>query len=126
MQAESSMKIWERILRIGLTMLFVILGLWMLNHSVFSFWVSGGPPNNYPEVWYQQGIISGWRAIALFAIGIFVQFQQKVLLNSWVVKVVVLLVASGLAYPSVREFWLIDACLDSGGAWAEEYFQCQK
>mgnify|MGYP001439554454 FL=1 len=120
------MKIWERILRIALTVLFVGLGLWMLNHSMFSFWVSGGPPNNYPEAWYQQGIISGWRAIALFTLGVLVQFHLKVLFNSWVVKAVVLLVVFGLIYPSVREFWLVDACLDGGGAWAEEYFQCQK
>jgi|GEM_PF-4479792 len=125
MQSEYPMKIWERILRIVLTVLFVALGLWLLNHSIFSFWVSGGPPNNYPEIWYQQGIISGWRAIALLTLGVMVQFRLNVVLKSWGARVVVLLVLLGLTYPSAREFLLIDACLDEGGAWSKEYFKCQ-
>jgi len=28
--------------------------------------------------------------------------------------------------PQIREFLLIDACLDSGGRWAEREFQCHR
>lgn len=116
----------ERTIRIVLSVLLISYGLLILNHSFYSFWIAGGPPNKYPDAWYQQGIISGWRAIALIVIGFFCQFRWQKLKSSifsWFVFIVVIL---GFVYPYAREQWLIDTCLDSGGKWSSEYFNCEK
>ena len=115
----------ERALRILLTVFFILAGLWMLNHAIFSFWVSGGPPNDYPEAWYHQGIKSWWRAVALITVGVYCQFTFIKIRKSWIAKLILLLAFLGLMYPYAREFILIDSCLDSGGAWSEQYFTCQ-
>ena len=115
----------ERALRIATTVLFVLAGLWMLNHAVFSFWVSGGPPNDYPEIWYQQGIIFWWRAVVLITCGVLCQFTFTKLKKSWLAKLAIAMVLVGLAYSHAREFILVDDCLDSGGSWSKEYFRCQ-
>ncbi len=31
-----------------------------------------------------------------------------------------------LAYPQLREFWLVDRCLDEGGRWNAATYECQK
>jgi hypothetical protein len=37
-----------------------------------------------------------------------------------------LLVALSISYPSVREWLLIDKCLDNGGSWDAIHFTCKK
>ncbi|KJV06309.1 hypothetical protein VZ94_12315 [Methylocucumis oryzae] len=96
----------------------------MLNYSLYCFWISGGPPNDYPEAWYQQGIISGWYSITLLVSAIFAQFTLKQIKKSIFAKMVIVLVLLGLCYPYVRQYLLIDNCLDSGGSWSSKYFKC--
>ena len=112
-------------LRVLFTVVFMLAGLWMLNHAVFSFWVSGGPPNDYPEAWYHQGIRSFWSAVALITAGVYCQFTFIKIRKSWVAKLVMFFVFLGFMYPFVRELILIDSCLDGGGIWLEQYFRCQ-
>jgi hypothetical protein len=114
----------ERAVRIGLGVAFLCLGLWILNYSFYSFWIAGGPPTNYPEIWYQEGIINGWRAVAVLAVAIMVQFRWSTLRRSWVSWALVLAIILGLSYPYMREQMLIDKCLDGGGAWDDKYFRC--
>ena len=116
----------ERILRIVLTMVFVVAGLLCLNQSMYSFWVAGGPPTDFPNVWYQNGIIWGWRGLALLVFGIFFQFKWRSLRSSWLAKLITAIVIFGMLYPYIREQLLIDSCLDGGGAWSTQHFDCKK
>ena len=120
-----SMKTSHRIIRVILSLLLFVAGLWMLNHSFFCFWLSGGPPNEYPEIWYQQGIVSGWRGIALLVAAFFAQFTFLQLRKSITAIVMVVFVSAGLCYPHVRAYLLIDQCLDAGGQWSAKYFKCE-
>ena len=115
----------ERLFRIVATIILVCAGLLVLNHAMFSFWVSGGPPNDYPQIWYQRGIVMGWRALLLIALGVLIQFSFSTLKKSWFVRGLLVVLILGNAYPYLREFILIDRCLDSGGSWSKEYFECK-
>lgn len=115
----------ERTLRVLIGFGFLGWGLFVLNHSFYSFWLASGPPNDYPEVWYQQGIISGSYAVALFTCGVCCQFYLSKLKSSYIFWFVLFLVAIGLAYPYSKEWLLIDACLDGGGSWSQKYFRCE-
>ncbi|WP_155247353.1 hypothetical protein [Teredinibacter turnerae] len=114
----------ERVIRVLVSSAIVLAGLFLLNHAVFSFWVSSGPPNEYPDYWYQQGIIWWWRATALLMCGILCQFRFATLKASKVVKAVIVISVMGLLYPYIREFILVDICLDNGGSWSKEHFRC--
>ena len=116
----------ERIFRVVLTLIFVAAGLICLNQSMASFWVAGGPPTDFPNAWYQNGIIWGWRGLALLVFGIFLQFKWQSLRTSWLVKLITAIVILGVLYPYVREQLLIDSCLDGGGAWSTQHFDCKK
>ncbi|ODB42013.1 hypothetical protein BB427_10900 [Pseudoalteromonas sp. BMB] len=116
----------EGILRIVLTMVFVVAGLLCLNQSVYSFWIAGGPPTDFPNVWYQNGIIWGWRGLALLVFGIFFRFKWRSLRSSWLAKLITAIVIFGMLYPYIREQLLIDSCLDGGGAWSTQHFDCKK
>lgn len=115
----------ERTVRLVLGVAFVCVGLWILNYSYYSFLIAGGPPTNYPEIWYQEGIISGWRALAVLTLAVLVQFRCSTLRRSRVSWGLVFAIVMGLSYPHVREYLLIDSCLDSGGAWNEKHFRCE-
>ena len=115
----------ERTVRIGITIALVGWGLLVLNHCIYSFWLASGPPNDYPNVWYQRGIKDGWLALTFIAAGVFVQFKWVTVKNNWLVRVCSLSLVIGMVYPQAREFFLIDHCLDSGGSWSVEYFECQ-
>lgn len=105
----------------------IVMGLLYLNGAAFSFWVAGGPPNDFPESLVQRGI---WRiclAFALFFIGsaVFVAVPKLPKLS----KVAVLFLGAAavlLIVPTVREFLAADGCLDSGGSWSKAEFKCQR
>ena len=106
----------------------VALGLLYLNGAVGSWWVSWGPPTNYPESWEQRAISQLGFAIALFATApmLFIAFNHRFNLKTssykyWWVAIIVI----ALSYPHVRAFILTDSCLDSGGAWQATNFRCQ-
>jgi hypothetical protein len=107
------------------SVLLVGYGLIVLNHMAYSFWLSSGPPNDFPQAWYQEGLVSMWQGIALVSLGAFVQFRLATLVPNWFFRVFVVLVVAGLIYPYFREWLLIDSCLDIGGAWDDQSFECQ-
>lgn len=47
--------------------------------------------------------------------------RTKQILFIWLAIVVL-----AFGYPIVKEFFLVDACLDSGGRWIESLFICQR
>jgi hypothetical protein len=103
------------------------MGLLYLNSAAFSFWVAGGPPNDFPESWIQRGIWHLCIAFALFSVGAAVFFAMpkfpklsKIGICFLGMAVVLLIV------PVAREFLISDACLDSGGSWNKGEFRCQR
>ncbi len=110
-----------------LLILFTIVGLLYLNGAAYSSWVSWGPPNDYPNAWEQNALVQLGYSITLLSTGILFfkalkkkfEFKLSKYVYFWLVIVVL-----SLSYPQVREFLLIDNCLDSGGKWSVEYFEC--
>lgn len=122
---ENEMSAKERAVRVVASIVLIVFALLLLNHSFYSFWLAGGPPNEYPQSWYHQGIISGNRAISLIIFGIAVQFSWEKLKKSWLFLLSIVLVFLGFVYPFIREQVLIDSCLDNGGSWQAIYFSCK-
>lgn len=122
---ENEMSAKERAVRVVASIVLIVFALLLLNHSFYSFWLAGGPPNEYPQSWYNQGIVSGNRAISLIIFGIAVQFSWEKLKKSWLFWLSIVLVLLGFVYPFIREQVLIDSCLDNGGSWQTIYFSCK-
>ena len=107
---------------------FVGLGLLYLNSAAASAWVSGGPPNEYPHAWAQRSLIHFCYSVALIASGImaFVALGKSFSFSASKMEYVWLIILLvSLAYPHLREFALVDKCLDSGGAWDKPHFECR-
>jgi hypothetical protein len=108
---------------------FMLLGLWFLNHAAYSSWASWGPPTKYPKAWEHRALVSLCISIVFFSsaimalIGLRKAFDWK---KTKLKYVWVILVIFGLSYPHVREWLLIDKCLDNGGSWDAIHFTCKK
>jgi len=68
----------------------------------------------YSAALFSSGIM------AFVALGKSFNFGASKMKYVWLI---VLLVS--LAYPHLREFVLVDNCLDSGGAWDKPHFECR-
>ena len=105
----------------------LILAALFLNSAFFSLWVAGGPPTPYPEAWMHRALANACTAVALLLMGIagFRCLGSFPRIGSFT-----LLLGLGaitvLVVPWVREFMLVDSCLDSGGRWEELAFRCVK
>jgi hypothetical protein len=104
---------------------FIIVALLYLKGSIYSAWVSGGPPNPYPLGWSRRAI--GHLCFALaslsFGLGLFKGIQMFPRATNGVAVFIVLgaLLALG---PYIGRFVLIDNCLDRGGSWNGGTLQC--
>ena len=100
-----------------------------LNSTAFSLWAAGGPPTEAPKAWLHRALVQFGFSVALFSTAIFIfkvlkpgfSFKGKRIHYVWAA-----IVAVALGYPPIKEFFLIDACLDSGGKWSEKHFDCQR
>ena len=105
------------------------LSLLYLNSTAYSLWAAGGPPTEVPNAWLHRALVNFGYSISLFA-GAILAF--KVLKTGFSINksksvyIWLLIIASALVYPQAKEYLLIDSCLDSGGKWSEQYFECQK
>ena len=119
-----------KIIRWALLASFVILGLLYLNGAVGAWWASWGPPTKYPEYWQHAAIVRLGYAISAFCLGfiIFMVLKKGFSLKNSQYKFYTLITAVilSLGYPKAKEWLLIDACLDSGGAWQHNEFRCKK
>jgi len=105
------------------------LGLLYLNSTAFSLWAAGGPPTEVPKAWLHRALVQFGFSIASFATAIFVfkvlkpgfSFKGKKILYVWLI-----IVAVSISYPPIKEFILVDTCLDSGGKWSEKHFECKR
>jgi len=104
---------------------FILVALLYLNSSIYSAWVSGGPPNPYPPGWSRRAI--GQLCFALsalsFGLGLFKGIQTFPRATNGSAALIVLgaLLALG---PHLGRFVLFDSCLDRGGSWNRETIQC--
>lgn len=84
----------------------VLLGLLYLNGAAGSWWISWGPPNEYPKVWEQRAIVQFGLAVVCFVTGpmlfVFLKdvfaFKRSKLKYAWLLIVVV-----SFGYPKARE-----------------------
>jgi hypothetical protein len=104
---------------------FIIVALLYLNSSIYSAWVSGGPPNPYPLGWSRRAIGHLCFALAAlcFGIGLFKgirTFPQSTNGSSAFIVLGAILAIS----PYIGRFVLMDKCLDRGGSWNRGTIQC--
>lgn len=105
----------------------LIIAALYLNSSFYSAWVSGGPPNDYPEAWAHRGLMhlcfSG--ACVLGAIVLFRVIGSYPRIGGVTVTLVVVgLLLSSIPY--IRAFLDSDSCLDSGGRWNDAEYRCER
>jgi hypothetical protein len=119
----------ERILlRWSLLLLSLVGSLYLLNVALFCAWASGGPPTEYPKAWLQRSYTFFGFSGALIATGIMgfiglkstFNWKRSVLFYIWVPFITYCLVG-----PNLREYILVDKCLDSGGMWDKSHFECR-
>ena len=104
---------------------FIMVALLYLNSYIYSAWVSGGPPNQYPLGWFRRAI--GHLCFALaslsFGLGLFKGIQVFPRATNGAAAFIVLGAFLVLS-PYIGRFVLIDKCLDRGGSWKRETLQC--
>ena len=106
----------------------IIFGLLALNGAFSAWWISWGPPNDYPMAWEQEAVrrLGISSSLLMTGIMVFVAFNPNFSFRKSKFKYVwTLVVISSLAYPAARSFMHEDTCLDKGGAWKKEYFICE-
>ena len=127
MKTHWSKKPGRLIIRWGGLVGAIIMAALYLNSSVYSAWVSGGPPSGYPEAWAHRALMdlcfSGAFLLAGVAIFRIAGSFPGVGGISIALAVAALLLASA---PYVRAFLDSDSCLDNGGRWNYEEYRCEK
>ena len=121
--AQSS--VFRRLIKWLVLIVFIIVALLYLKSSIYSAWVSGGPPNPYPPGWSRRAIGHLCFAMAAlsFGLGVFKGIQTFPRATNGAAIFIVLgaLLALG---PYIGRFASIDSCLDRGGSWNRETLQC--
>lgn len=116
------------ILRWSLLLVSLAGSLYLLNIALFCAWASGGPPTDYPKAWLQRSYTFFGFSAALMASGIMgfiglrstFNWKRSALFYIWIP-----FLAYCLAGPKIREYVLVDKCLDSGGMWDKSHFECR-
>jgi hypothetical protein len=116
--------------RLIASLLLVLLGcvaVIFLNGALFSAWMSGGPPNPYPEGWAlrSQAQLIWALSSAVAGAAIFLAVMRHPNIRRWHVGLVVVSLVLA-ALPFAAKEVLIDKCLDSGGRWNYEGLQCER
>jgi hypothetical protein len=104
---------------------FIVLALLYLNSSIYSAWISGGPPNPYPLGWSRRALgYLGFSLAALcFGTGLFkgIRTFPRATKGS---AVFIMLSAILAMSPYAGRFMLEHKCLERGGSWNRETIQC--
>ncbi|MES9833542.1 MAG: hypothetical protein ABW139_15005 [Candidatus Thiodiazotropha sp. DIVDIV] len=96
----------------------IVFGLLTLNSAFAAWWISWGPPNDYPMAWEQEAVRRLGISISMLLTGVmaFIALKPKFSFKKSKFKYVLALITiSALAYPTFRAFIHEDACLDRGG-----------
>jgi hypothetical protein len=110
------------------TLLVVLsgLGLVLLNHALFSFWVAGGPPGSFKLGWLRHAYASLGFAVATFFTA-FGAFHALGRLPRPRLGSLVLLGLAAILFVTpfaVREV-LIHRCVSTGGSWNHGGLECE-
>lgn len=105
----------------------VAISLLLLNSALFSAWMSGGPPNPYPDGWALRSLaFVVWSVTAAIAAAALFHVIRR---ESSVGKplLIVLTVCMALSVtPFLAREVLIDKCLDAGGRWNADGLVCER
>jgi hypothetical protein len=118
----------KKFLRIVLPVIFIVVAAVYFNSAVFSAWVSGGPPNEYPKAWAYRSFRHLFYGIGFVIFAITVHLSLKSDVKRQNVKCIIglLIGMSIFATPHIAKFLDIDSCLDQGGRWDEAHHRCIK
>jgi hypothetical protein len=103
-----------------------LVALLYLNSAAYNAWASGVPPRTIPAWWLHRAAAHLCYAGVSLATGLAAFLAIRAGRLTRASLVVAALAAGLLATPYVRELWLVDACLDSGGRWNASAFACEK
>jgi len=104
---------------------FIILALLYLNSSIYSAWVSGGPPNPSPLGWSRRAIGHLCFALAALCFGIGLFKGIRTFPRSTKGSAAFIVLGAILAIsPYIGSFILMDKCLERGGSWNRATIQC--
>jgi len=118
----------KQFLRIILPIVFVAIAAIYLNSAVFSVWVSGGPPNDYPEAWAYRAMRHFYYGVGFIVIALTIFLALKTSAKRIKVKCVIGFVVALILFsaPHLKKFIEIDSCLDHGGRWNYSYHRGEK
>jgi len=104
---------------------FIVFALFYLNSSIYSAWVSGGPPNPYPLGWSRRalGQLGLSLAALCFGLGLFKGIRTFPGSTNGSAAFIVLGAILAIS-PYIGRFVLMDKCLDRGGSWNRVTIQC--
>jgi hypothetical protein len=121
-------KMMKQLLRIILPIVFVVIAAIYLNSAIFSAWVSGGPPNDYPEAWAYRSMRHFYYGLGFIVIAVTIFLSLKANAKRIMTKCIIgSIVALALFFvPHLKKFIEIDSCLDHGGKWNYSYHRCDK
>ena len=99
-----------------------------LNSALFSAWVSGGPPNDFPRAWEYRSIRHFFYGLGFIFIAITILIALKAKAKRIIIKSITgsLIALSLFSYPHFKLFYDVDACLDQGGRWNKDFHKCEK
>jgi hypothetical protein len=118
----------RKFLRITIPIALIIVSLIYINSAFYSSWVSGGPPNNYPEAWAYRSFRHFFYGIGFVVFAITFFLATKPIAKNIVAKCIIgsAVALSLFATPHIDKFIDIDSCLDRGGRWSEVYHKCER
>jgi len=104
---------------------FIMLSLFCLKSSIYTAWISGGPPNLYPLGLSRQALGQfGFALAALcFGVGLFKGIRTFPRSTNGSAAFIVLGAIFAMS-PYIGHFVLMDKCLDRGESWNRKIVQC--
>ncbi len=116
------------IFRIIIFIALLLVALLYLNSSFYSAWVSGGPPNDYPEAWAFRSFMHFFYCIGFLFSAITFFLVSKPNRTRMKLKLFIGLALTLIMFltPSIKKNIEIDSCLDNGGKWNGKYHKCEK
>lgn len=118
----------DRLLRIILPIIFLAIAAIYLNSAAYSAWVSGGPPNEYPEAWAYRAMRHFYYGLGFIAIALTIFLALKANAPRIKLKCAIGFIIGIVLFsvPHLKKFIEIDSCLDHGGKWNYSNHRCEK
>lgn len=111
----------------GVLIGLILLGLMYLKDAFIFTLLSSATTCADPLVWRHRSIVYLGYGLACISTSImlFVILKDEVSFKNYkIILVWLAFLLACLIYPEFKEWLEIDRCLDSGGKWSAEYFEC--